>query len=70
MKKGDILTIHTPGGGGYGPPSQSNGDSSSLKRGATDNCGDDEPKNKKKPHVPTRLGGGSLQQYQLNQESA
>lgn len=56
---GDVLTILTPGGGGYGYPGDSNTDiAASTVRSSVPNM-----------PIPVR-NGGSLQQYSLDQESA
>ncbi len=54
VSAGDRIVIHTPGGGGYGPPESAAGAAQlSSSKGS----------------VPSRMTSGSLNQYTLNQES-
>jgi 5-oxoprolinase (ATP-hydrolysing) len=63
VDRGDRLIIHTPGGGGFGAPT-------GAKREAEDGEEEDEQQGKKARLHAGNKGGGSLNQYRLDQESA
>lgn len=58
---GDVLTVYTPGGGGFGAPEG---------EGEAEAAGEAEERERKRPRAAAQRGGGSLHQYTINQESA
>lgn len=69
VTKGDVLIIHTPGGGGFGAVTDDGGHGNKKGHGYKEEEEEIQSRKKQRVHTGSK-GGGTLHQYTLNQESA